>query len=351
MRIGIKTIAFIITILIFSSCVYADDSKTTKNLAYNFTKIADGVYLATGNGNMVVASNAVVIINEEEVMLVDSSTSPAAAKALIADIKTLTNKPIRYVINTHFHFDHAHGNQVFGPEVEIIGHEYTREQLSGNILHSHTYLYFVGMLPEQIKSLQSQIAGEPDPKKKEELEKELALQTDFYRAQEEIRPTPPNLTFKDRMSLFRGNREIRLLYLGIGHTGGDIFVYLPKERILCTGDFLGPFLSYMGDGYADEWDDTLEKLKSIDFDVILPGHGYPMKTGEKIEHFQAYLRDLWHKTVEMREKGASADEVAEKIDLANHQKNYPQITGPGAEISAIERIYQLLELRENTGNR
>ena len=350
MRIRIRAFVMIIVILAFSIWAYADDSKNQGNLAYNFTKIADGVYFAIGNGNMRVFSNSVVIINEDEVILVDSSTSPAAARALITDIKTLTTKPIRYVINTHFHFDHAHGNQVFGPGVEIIGHEYTRKRLSGDILNSFTYLAFTSNLPEQIKSLQNQIACETDTEKKKGLEKELELQTEFYNSQQELKPTPPNLTFNDRMSLFRGDREIRLLFLGIGHTAGDIFVYLPKEKILCAGDFLMPRLSYMGDGYVDEWDDTLEKLKSIDFDVILPGHGDPLRTRDKIEHFQAYLRDLWFKTVDMRAKGASAEEVAKNIDLTEHAKNYPQITGPGADIRAINRIYQLLELRENNGS-
>ncbi len=350
MRIGINTVVRIIVLVLISGYVYSEDLEDPKNLAYNFIKIADGVYHATPNGKMPVISNSVVIINEKDIMIVDSSASPTAARALIADIKALTDKPIRYVVNSHFHWDHAHGNQVFEPEVVIIGHEYTREQLLGDILHSKTYLAFIGELPQMTKTLQKQIAGETDPKKREDQQKNLKMMIDHHNAQAEMKPTPPNLTFRDQMSLFRGDREIRLLFFGIGHTGGDIFVYLPKEKILCTGDFLGPSLSYMGDGYVDEWDDTLERLKSIDFDVILPGHGAPMRTGEKIEHFQAYLRDLWNKTVDMREKGASADEVAQKIDLTIHRKNYPQITGAGADKLAVERIYELLEFRENSGN-
>jgi hypothetical protein len=104
--------------------------------------------------------------------------------------------------------------------------------------------------------------------------------------------------------------------------------YLPKEKVLCTGDFGGPFLTYMGDGYIDEWDDTLEKLKSIDFDIILPGHGNPMRTAEKIEHFQAYLRDLWNKTAGMKRKGASAEEVANKNRLNRSQEELPRYNGP-----------------------
>ena len=344
MRTKTNTIFAIIALILLCTIVYSQDSE---NSAYDFAKIADGVYFAMGNGKMVVASNSVIIINEKDVMIVDSSTSPVAARALVADIKTLTDKPIRYVVNTHFHFDHAHGNQIFGPEVEIIGHEYTREQLSGDVLHSMTYISFTGDLPKQVKALRNQIATETDPKNKEALQHNLNLTNDFYQAQAEIKPTPPNVTLKERMSIFRGNREIRLLFLGIGHTAGDVFVYLPKEKILCTGDFLCPQVSYMGDGYVDEWIKTLEKLKSIDFKIILPGHGSPMRTGEKIGYFQAYLRDLWDKTVEMRAKGISAEEAATKIDLTAHKKNYPEITGPGVDKRAIQRIYQLLDEREN----
>ena len=75
-----------------------------------------------------------------------------------------------------------------------------------------------------------------------------------------------------------------------------------------------------------------------------------MRTKEKIENFQAYLRDLWSKTVDIRRKGSSAGEVANKIDLTDHKKNYPEIAGPGSDILAIESIYQLLESRNQTGN-
>ena len=348
MRIKLAAAIAIVAVIRLDAVLY---SQSSQNLAYNFTKIADGVYFAVGNGRMPVWCNSVVIINEKEVMLVDSSVSPAAARALSADVKTLTGKPIRYVVNTHFHFDHAHGNQVFSPEVGIIGHEYTRKQLFGDVLHSMTYLSFTNDLPQQIKALQNQIAGEADPKKKGELHQDLRLTNDFYRAQAEVKPTPPNVTFKERMSIFSGDREIRLLFLGVGHTAGDIFVYLPKEKILCTGDFLCPEISYMGDGHIDEWIKTLEKLKSMDFEVILPGHGEPMKTGEKIGQFQAYLKDLWDKTIAMKAKGITPEEVAAKIDLTAHRINYPEIAAPGVDLRAVKRIYQLLESREKTRNK
>ena len=95
------------------------------------------------------------------------------------------------------------------------------------------------------------------------------------------------------MTLFRGDREIRLLYLGHGHTGGDLVVYLPKESVLCSGDLLVNGIANLIDGYVNDWPDALEKLKPLDFVDVIPGHGEPFKGKERIDWFQSYLRDLW----------------------------------------------------------
>ncbi len=97
--------------------------------AWRFEEIAGGVFFATGTGAMTTMSNSLVIVNDDHAMLVDTSVSPAAARKLVAEIRSeVTGKPIRYVFNTHFHFDHSHGNQVFGDEVEIVAHEFVRQQ-------------------------------------------------------------------------------------------------------------------------------------------------------------------------------------------------------------------------------
>src|SRR5579884_3381343 len=93
---------------------------------YKFEKIADGVYYATGG----FGSNNVVIVNDDDVLVVDTGTTPAAARAFVADIKMLTGKPIRYVVNTHWHFDHTDGNSIFGPEVQIIAHDFVRTAIT-----------------------------------------------------------------------------------------------------------------------------------------------------------------------------------------------------------------------------
>ena len=97
-----------------------------KGPAFTFNKITDGVYHAVGTGSLVVMSNATIIEGDRDVLVVDSHVSPGGAWALQEELKAITPKPIRWVVNSHYHFDHSHGNQIYGPEVEIIGHEFAR---------------------------------------------------------------------------------------------------------------------------------------------------------------------------------------------------------------------------------
>lgn len=318
---------------------------STEGLAHEFEEIAEGVYFATGTGSVFVQSNSLVIVNENDVVVVDSHVTPAAARSLLADLKTLTDKPVRYLINTHYHFDHAHGNQAFPEGVQIIGHEFTRQKLLGNVLEQKTYLSFTSGIPAQIEGMKQRLSGESDPARKSQLEERIRVQENHLAALDEIRPTPPDLTLKTEMTLFRGDREIQLHFFGRGHTGGDVVVFLPEERVIFTGDLMLPFLSYMGDAFVEDWDETLEAVKALDFDVALPGHGPPIRDKARFDYFQAYLRDLWDQASRLKSQGVSAQEAAQRIDLTAHRTNYPQIRAPGVDPRAVDRIYELLSER------
>src|SRR5579864_4275924 len=164
----------------------------TQGKTYKFEKIADGVYYATGGAG----SNNVVIVNEADVLLVDDGTTPAAARAFLEDVKRITNKPVRYVVNTHFHYDHTDGNSVFPPDVDIIGHEYVRTAiLTFNILNREPYTTSQGTAgPARIDTLRKQIAEEKNAAKKGTLETQLAAAQQTAQELKEIKPTPPTVT-------------------------------------------------------------------------------------------------------------------------------------------------------------
>jgi glyoxylase-like metal-dependent hydrolase (beta-lactamase superfamily II) len=316
--------------------------------AYKFEKITEGVYYATATGAMVTGSNNVAIIGNRDALVVDTGTTPAAARAFLEDLKLITNKSVRYVVNTHFHYDHTDGNQVYAGKADIIAHEYVRDAIRNlNVLQIEPFRTSqLTNVPRRIAGLKEQIAAEADVEEKASLQKQLAVAEQGWEELKEIRPTPPNVTYSTEKVVDLGGREVRLLFLGRGHTNGDTFVYLQNEKIVCTGDMMETQLAYMGNAQFDEWVASLEALKKLDFDVDLPGHGVPFRGKALITAFQGYLTDLTRRVTEMRKQGISPEEAARTVDLTAYKSSFPQIQGPGADIRGVRRLYEWLDEKE-----
>jgi len=310
--------------------------------AFRFNKVRDGVYHAVGTGALAVVGNSSFIVNDNDVIVVDDHVSPAAAWVLLDEIKAVTNKPVTTVINTHFHFDHAHGNQIFDPTVQIIGHEFTRRMLLNNSIGMPLYQNYLSGMPGQIDAIKTRIASEADAAAKAKLQTQLQVAENNLASQKELKLTPPNVTLTTEMTLYRGSREIQIRYLGRGHTAGDVVVYLPREKVVMTGDFLTSGLSNMSDSYPEEWAASLDALKKLDFDTVMPGHGDAFTDKAKIDYFQAYLRDVWSEVGKLKRQGVSAEEAAKRADLTKHKEHLP-IQGPGVPPIAASRIYALID--------
>ncbi len=312
---------------------------------FTFTEIVPDIYHAQGVGDIVAMSNAGIVINDEDVLIVDSHVSPAAADVLLEDLKTVTNKPVRFVVNTHWHMDHSHGNQVYPSEVEIIGHEASRAAMvTGRSNSGRAYETFIGSVPGRIAAMEGALDTIGDPELRTRLEETIKADRLFFAQTQEVVPTPPNTTLSERMSLFRSGREIRILFFGRGHTEGDVIVHLPDDGVIITGDLLPEGLPYMGDGYVPEWIETLEHVKALDFEWIIPGHGAPYQDREKIDHLQAYLRDVWTQTVSFHGSGTDPEKTAVGIDLTAHAEHFKgAIDPPGGIGLAVLRIFELLD--------
>jgi cyclase len=310
--------------------------------AFRFNKVKEGIYHAIGTGALTVVGNSTVLVNERDVIVVDDHVSPAAAWVLLEEIKAITDKPVTTVVNTHFHFDHAHGNQIFAPGVQIIGHEFTRRALLDDPVSKPLYqsFYSVKTLEGQIENLRKRVASEQNAAARDKLQTQLTSVENNYASQKELRPTPPNVTLTTQMTLFRGDREIQIRYLGRGHTAGDIVVYLPKEKAVITGDLLTSGTSNMSDSYPVEWAATLEEMKKLDFDTVIPGHGDAFTDKAKIDYFAAYLRDVWSTVSALKKQGVSAEEAAKRADLSKHKERFPN---PAVPVLGVQRIYALID--------
>ncbi|MDP2319624.1 MAG: MBL fold metallo-hydrolase [Acidobacteriota bacterium] len=316
-----------------------------KGPAWTFNKITDGVYHAVGTGSLVVMSNATIIEGDRDVLVVDTQVSPGGAWALREELKAITPKPIRWVVNSHYHFDHSHGNQIYGPEVQIIGHEFARQQMvAGKSQDSPAREFYVGGVPAAITGLEARLAAATDDTTRATIQNQLDIQRNHLEGTNGVKPTPPTLTLTHTMTLHLGSREVRIMFLGRGHTAGDIAVYLPGERMVATGDLLVNGTSYMGDAFVPDWINTIEALKKLDLGTVLPGHGAAFTDLSKLDHWQAYMRDFWAQAQKFHKAGTPWEEAAKLVDLRGNAVNYPMIRTAGLTPNhGMRRAYEILD--------
>ena len=311
---------------------------------HRFQEIAPGVHFAVGTGVVNLVSNSLVIVNDDHVVVVDSHITPDAAQALIDSVATLTDRPIRYLVNTHFHFDHAHGNAAFPSDVVVVGHDVTRERLAGDIFAEPSFQILGTQESARAAAIQAEkrLASARTPQQRATTESELAMLRRHANAVGKVRARAPDLSLSRRLTLHGGGREIQLLFLGRGHTAGDVVVYLPAEKLLFTGDLLQPGAPYMGDGYPDEWIATLEALEELDFEWVLPGHGAPFSDRAEIARFKRFLRDFAAEARIHRAAGLAPEEAARRMRLPGWE-DYAgwMLAVPSAMELQVRRIYEL----------
>ena len=299
-------------------CAFAADAGTADKELFELKPVADGIYAAIAAPRFKVNCNAAVILTNDGVIVVDSHSKPSAASALYREIQAVTRQPIRKIINTHFHWDHWQGNQVYAqanPDVEIISSERTRENLTrpdagvGGIPYIEKQLESV---PQEIAKLKEDIARASDTEQKSRLESNLRQAESYLEELRQLKPTLPNRTVGNSVTLNEGGREIRILLLGRAHTDGDVFIHLPKEKVIATGDALIDWMPFMNDGYPEEWVQTLNALEQVDFAEIIPGHGGVM-TRDHLAFFRGYLTDLIEEVKKAAAEGAGLEEMKKTI--------------------------------------
>lgn len=278
-------------------CVCPSDGKTSTKDLFELKPVADGIYAAIAAPQYKINCNAAVILTNDGVVVVDSHSKPSAARALYREIQGITKQPIRKLINTHFHWDHWQGNEVYAEtntDLEIITSERTRYNLTtpdtgvGGVPYIEKQ---IAALPAEIAQLKDEIMRAADAGQKTRLETNLQQAEAFLEEVKQLKPALPTRTVANSMTLHEGGREIQLLLLGRAHTDGDLFIHLPQEKVIATGDALVDWMPFLGDGYPEEWIHTLNALEQVEFTQIIPGHG-DVVTKDHIAFFRGYLTDL-----------------------------------------------------------
>jgi cyclase len=283
---------------------------------FDFKKVAEGVYGAIAKPTAMLNCNAAVVVNRDHVLVVDTHSKPSAAKALIKQIRDeITELPVRYVVDSHLHGDHAMGNEaypeVFGANVEVISSVKTREWLA-KLGVSRVKQSLEG-LPRQIADLRGKLEASKDDSERAALRAHIEGLEAYLKEMTPPRVTLPTITFDQRLVIHRGGREMHLLFLGRAHTAGDVVVYIPSERVVATGDLMHGLLPYMGDGFPDEWAATLRALEALEFDRVIPGHGSIQEGKSVLAQFRGYVEEVAEKVTRGVERGQTLDDLRKAI--------------------------------------
>jgi cyclase len=264
------------------------------------TQLATGVYEIRHRS---FSGNTTVIIGERQVFVVDTCYLPSEAREDIAQIHQWTDRPVSFVLNTHFHNDHNLGNRAYMdafPALTIIAHVETKREMDlfgpGSAGRDEKDVASLQQMLDTGKTPSGQSLTKGD---KAQVKAALSRRIPMLEEIKQVEFQSATLTFDHDFSIDLGNREVQVKFLGRGNTGGDAVVYLPKEKIVIAGDLVVYPIPYIYDGYPSEWIQTLQNLARLDADTIVPGHG-------PILHDKTYvylLRDLLKSAVDqMNEK-------------------------------------------------
>jgi cyclase len=291
----------------------AHEGPESGDARFDITKVADGVYAAVAAPAYKVNCNTAIIESDDGVVIVDTHSKPSAARVIVDRLRELTRKPVRYVINTHFHWDHWHGNEVYPaayPGAEIVSNQITREAMQRKGLKRIDDHRRQG--PAEIAKLKGDLAAARTPTERTRLERDVRLAEAYLAEVRSLQPALPTIAFEQTMKLYRRDREIHLLHLGRAHTEGDVFVYLPKEKIVITGDAVIGWTPYMGDGYPEDWAGTLDRLAQLDFTHIIMGHG-EIAGRDWLRTFRSYVHDMVDAVRHEVAAGATLDQVKQRV--------------------------------------
>jgi glyoxylase-like metal-dependent hydrolase (beta-lactamase superfamily II) len=246
---------FLATILLSSACSIAEVNKAEQ--------IAPDVYFHEGDIKGQGHCNNGWIVFDDYVLVIDGNF-PSGAREIIPKIKSITDKPIRFAFDTHHHGDHAYGNQVW-------------------VDHGAVPVAHAGVIVEMKKYETGHYGGKP------------GRWEDTAKGRPDVAASklkPPTLLYNKDMIFDDGKHRVELLHLGVAHTHGDGFAWLPREKILFTGDAcVNGAYNYMGDGDSEQWIKTLELAKKLGAKTICPGHG-PVGTEQVLADQQTYFVEL-----------------------------------------------------------
>ena len=286
---------------------------------FQLIKVADGVYAAIAKPGGLASGNAGFVIGDEGVLIFDTFFTPAALEELVSEIQALTKLPIKFAVNSHYHLDHTGGNQVLVAQgVPIFAHD---NVLLWQTTKNQRFL----PAPEDLQKRRAEAAKQlsETPEDQKEKRAQLERQIRRYDVLMTIKLTNPTVTFGSGIvRLHLGKREVVLSTLP-GHTGGDVFAYVPDANVVFTGDLgWSNTLPNLVDATVSDWVPSLDKiLAQYPTAKFVPGHG-SVAGASDIKSFRDYLDDLRARVKQGIADGLTIDQAKQQLKLPEKYKGF-----------------------------
>ncbi len=286
---------------------------------FDFNKVADGIYHAVAKPRSIVNCNAVIFEQSNGILIVDTHSKPSAAVALVSQIRAeLTTKPVRYIVNSHFHWDHSQGNTAYrriAPQADLVSSEPTRRLIAD--LGAERIARSVDEAKKNLEGYKTSLAAAKSAEEKTYFQNEITQATDFIREMQSVKPELPNVTFTDDLLMHDKSQELYLAFRGRGHTAGDVVVFSPSRKVVSTGDLLHGFLPYMLDCYPFEWNRTLVKVAQLDFIQVCGGHGDVQQGKTRLYQKGTFVEEVADAIRDARGKGKTVEQQQASITVAS----------------------------------
>jgi len=279
-------------------CAASSLSDTANTRERSTARIAQGVYFIRHPDapDQFPQGNTTVIIGERECLVVDSCLLPSSAKEDIAQIRQWTNKPVRYLVNTHWHLDHNTGNSVYlqaFPDLAITAHREAAKMIqSYNPMVTSTYPSRKERLQRYIETGNNEDGKVFSEDEKRELAEAVKNNDKVSAEIKDVAWPPVNLILDGELIIDLGNRKVQLKFLGRGNTAGDLVIFLPKEKVAIVGDLLDHPVPYFYGGFPSELSATLAAIGRLEPEVIVPGHGEVMYDRNYLKMVMAFTDEI-----------------------------------------------------------
>jgi cyclase len=289
--------------------------------AGEYENLAEGVYarIARPDDDSVVSNSGFVIL-DRSVLVFDTHYTPEAGLALLTKIRSITPKPVRFVVNSHYHADHTHGNQAFPGSSQIIGTVAARRDALQK--DSAALKRALNASQEQIKKLQKDLSEATDAAARARTAAQIRTRRELIEGISSMKVLPPVIAVEDKLIVRDGKREVELFSLGGGHTDGDLILYLPSEKIIFAGDiFFNAALPNTQDACILDWMKTLSALAQLGATKFIPGHG-SIGAKSDVLAFLAYFDELKRMVEPAVMRGDTVDQVIRDTRVPDKYSSY-----------------------------